>query len=275
MKEACINKDLGFDHYIKDDWRKKDTRPKIKDPLLEDLLIKMINPSIYQRIGYERILSHPYFKQFDLPIPKPIERYFNERLIEVSFKDVTDISKKMITTLFEWMVEVALKFRMQLQTLFLAFHLVYLFLMKKKDLKRDRLQMIGCVCVHLASKVLESFPAMVQDYVYKSANSFSDKDFIQMEEIVFNALSGNVFVATPFDYYQQMVPKWKQAHLEVFLNMYLTESDIYSIEPKELALSIIKGTNSFIKISDTIKTQASEYMKVFNELPPLRNRLTK
>ena len=68
----------------------------------------------------------------------------------------TDINAKMRSILFDWLVEVHLKFKLVPETLFMTCGLIDRYLEKEKVM-RDRLQLVGIAAMFIASKYEEIF----------------------------------------------------------------------------------------------------------------------
>ena len=68
----------------------------------------------------------------------------------------TDINAKMRSILFDWLVEVHLKFKLVQETLFMTCGLIDRYLEKEKVM-RDRLQLVGIAAMFIASKYEEIF----------------------------------------------------------------------------------------------------------------------
>ena len=68
----------------------------------------------------------------------------------------TDINAKMRSILFDWLVEVHLKFKLVPETLFMTCGLIDRYL-EKEQVMRDRLQLVGIAAMFIASKYEEIF----------------------------------------------------------------------------------------------------------------------
>tara|TARA_B110001469_G_scaffold107797_1_gene108169 strand:- start:236 stop:1075 length:840 start_codon:yes stop_codon:yes gene_type:complete len=68
----------------------------------------------------------------------------------------TDINAKMRSILFDWLVEVHLKFKLVPETLFMTFGLVDRYL-EKEQIMRSRLQLVGCAAMFISSKYEDIF----------------------------------------------------------------------------------------------------------------------
>ncbi len=65
----------------------------------------------------------------------------------------------------------------------MSFNLIDRFL-SKCFVKRNRLQLLGCVCLWIASKYHEIFSPEMNDFVYISDKAFQKPEMLRMEEAV-------------------------------------------------------------------------------------------
>jgi len=122
-------------------------------------------------------------------LPNP--RYFTE--IQV------DIKPRMRTILFNWLVEVHKKFRLTDVSLWTAFSITDRFL-SRVELNRDRLQLIGCCSLWIATKYHEIYPPLSKDFVYISDDAFSRADLLRCEEVMCEHLAFNFTVPTVYTF---------------------------------------------------------------------------
>ena len=80
----------------------------------------------------------------------------------------TDINAKMRSILFDWLVEVHMKFKLVEETLFVTCGLIDRYLEKEKVM-RDRLQLVGIAAMFIASKYEEIFAPECRSLVESSA----------------------------------------------------------------------------------------------------------
>ncbi|KAL7527080.1 hypothetical protein ACHAXR_001786, partial [Thalassiosira sp. AJA248-18] len=66
--------------------------------------------------------------------------------------------------------------------------------------QKDKLQLVGCACTLLASKLIEITPPHVDDMVYISDKTYDRKEILAMEARVCNALKFNLNFRTPYHY---------------------------------------------------------------------------
>jgi cyclin B len=133
-------------------------------------------------------------------VPDIFSHLFNE---EVAFmprptymESQVDINAKMRAILIDWLVEVHMKYKLRLETLFLTINLIDRYLMRTPVI-RKRLQLIGVVAMFVACKFEEIEPPRIQDFVYITDNAYSKEDIISMECTMLTTLGFKVVAPTP------------------------------------------------------------------------------
>ena len=78
-----------------------------------------------------------------------------------------DINERMRSILVDWLVDVHLKFKLRVETLFLTEHIIDRYLVKEQT-TRNKLQLVGCTAMLVAAKYEEIYAPEVRDFVYIS-----------------------------------------------------------------------------------------------------------
>ena len=110
-----------------------------------------------------------------------------------------DINEKMRAILFDWLVEVHLKFRLKTETLYLTFNLIDRFL-ERVQVSRSKLQLVGVTCLLLASKYEEIYPPEVRDLVYVTDKAYNRSQILRMEGVIIRALDFRLTVPTHYKF---------------------------------------------------------------------------
>lgn len=109
----------------------------------------------------------------------------------------SEVTERMRTILFDWLVDVAIKFRLHAETFYLACDITDRFLMTTA-VSRSSLQLVGITAVLIAAKHEEIWPPEVRDCVYITANSYSSDDVLDMERNISGALNFRFAVPTVY-----------------------------------------------------------------------------
>lgn len=116
----------------------------------------------------------------------------------------TEINEKMRLILVDWLVDVALKFKLHAETFFLAVDLMDRYLAVSKT-TRSHLQLVGITCILIAAKYEEIWPPEVKDCINISANTYTRDDILKMERAVCAALQFKLTVPTPFPFLARLL----------------------------------------------------------------------
>jgi cyclin B len=123
--------------------------------------------------------------------------------------DQRDINVKMRAILVDWLVEVHMKYKLKLETLFLTVNLIDRFLDERQTM-RKKLQLVGVTAMLIAAKFEEIYPPEVRDFVYITDNAYSKEDILQMEVLMLTQLKFVLCVPTAAHFLERI----KQANLD-------------------------------------------------------------
>lgn len=107
------------------------------------------------------------------------------------------INKNMRMVLVDWMVEVQESFELNHETLYLAVKLLDFYL-SKKQVTKDRFQLLGATCLLAAAKYDERIPPAIEDFLYICDDAYTKRDLISMEIEVLKRV--NFFLGYPLSY---------------------------------------------------------------------------
>jgi len=128
-----------------------------------------------------------------LPYLGDIHRHYREsegvNLASAAFMDnQTDVNSKMRAILIDWLVEVHLKFKLMVETLYLTVNLIDRFL-EKEQITRNKLQLVGVTAMFIASKYEEIYAPECRDFVYISDKAYTREQILSMEGLMLSKLS--------------------------------------------------------------------------------------
>lgn len=134
-----------------------------------------------------------------LPYMADIHKHYREsegiNLASSSFMTKqTDVNEKMRAILIDWLVEVHLKFKLMLETLYLTVNLIDRFL-EKETIPRNKLQLVGVTAMFIASKYEEIYAPECRDFVYISDKAYTREQILAMEGLMLAKL--NFQLTTP------------------------------------------------------------------------------
>lgn len=180
----------------------------------------------------------------------------------------SDINEKMRAILFDWLVEVHLKFRLKTETLYLTMNLIDRYL-ERAQVPRSKLQLVGVTALLLASKYEEIYPPEVRDLVYVTDKAYTRQQILSMETTMLNKLSFRLTVPT---HYKFLVRYIKAAQCDTrtkLIAYYFCEKtvpvyDMLKYKPSMIAASAVYLAMKAIK-ADQAWTPTLEHYAVYRE----------
>jgi len=106
-----------------------------------------------------------------------------------------DMTPHMRAILVDWLVEVALEYRLCSDTLHLTVALLDRFL-SAVPIGRDQLQLAGIACMWAASKYEEIYAPSAREFCFITDNTYSPAQLVQMEALVLRGLSFRLTLPT-------------------------------------------------------------------------------
>jgi G2/mitotic-specific cyclin-B, other len=135
-----------------------------------------------------------------------------------------DINEKMRAILIDWLVEVHLKFKLMPETMYLTVNIIDRYL-ERKQVIRQKLQLVGVTAMLLASKYEEIYAPEVRDFVYITDKAYTKEQILAMEASMLNTLEFRITVPTAYVFLNRYL-KVANAHTDIkagYFATYLTE----------------------------------------------------
>ncbi|GAB0491550.1 hypothetical protein MMPV_002804 [Pyropia vietnamensis] len=111
----------------------------------------------------------------------------------------TDVTPKMRAILVDWLVDVALKFKLSGETLWLTVNVIDRFL-SKRPVIRQRLQLVGVTSMLIAAKYQEIYAPETRDFVYISDKAYAEEEILALEAVILNTLRFEVTVPSALSF---------------------------------------------------------------------------
>ena len=165
-----------------------------------------------------------------------------------------DISQHMRSILVDWLVEVAEEYRLQPETLFLCINLLDRSL-SMFAVQRQKLQLLGCAVMLLASKYEEIYAPPVDDFVYISDSTYTKEEVLGMERQVLDHLQFRLTVSTQWTFLQRFLKVAVSGEQEKFLSRYLLELALLSYgmikyHPSEIAAAALNLGRQTLRVTE-------------------------
>ncbi|KAG9391133.1 Cyclin A [Carpediemonas membranifera] len=97
------------------------------------------------------------------------------------------IQPKMVAIVADWLLDVAVEYKLQTETYFLAINLMHRFL-TRREIARDKLQLVGVSAIWIAAKYEECIVAPVDDFAYITDDTYTCDQIRAMEREILNTL---------------------------------------------------------------------------------------
>lgn len=93
-----------------------------------------------------------------------------------------DLNEPMRAILIDWLVQVHFKFKLVQETLYLTVNIIDRFL-GKKQIMRNKLQLVGITSMLIASKYEDIYAPVVRDFTYICDRAYTRREILDMEQV--------------------------------------------------------------------------------------------
>lgn len=176
-------------------------------------------------------------------------------------KTQPDVNEKMRAILIDWLIEVHFKFKLLPETLFITVNLIDRYL-EKKEMKRQRLQLLGVTAMWVACKYEEIYAPEIRDFVYITDNAYQQKDILELEYELLMTLQFNVTSPSSFRFLERYAKVLGACSKAFNLARYLIELPLIEYKMLKYKPSLVSSAALFvafkllkneIKWNDTMK----------------------
>jgi len=146
------------------------------------VLIPQSIPEVTKRIQWSSLYDGEIYKA-----EMENEKRYYHNLYEIRIYQEEGF-EKMRCILVNWMIEVQVEFKLQIQTLYLAVNYMDRVLLRVPT-PRFALQLLGTTSLFIASKYEEIYPPDIEKFLYVCDNTYTKQQILGMEYKVLNTLS--------------------------------------------------------------------------------------
>mmetsp|Transcript_22161 Transcript_22161/g.76012 ORF Transcript_22161/g.76012 Transcript_22161/m.76012 type:complete len:389 (-) Transcript_22161:222-1388(-) len=163
-----------------------------------------------------------------------------------------DVNAKMRAILVDWLVEVHLKYKLKVETLYLTVNLIDRYL-EVQQVAQKRLQLVGVTAMLIAAKFEEIYPPEVKDFVYISAEAYTKDDILDMEVRMLTKLQFVLCSPTvaPFMERYARINGCTEEHrhlMQYLLELTLPEVCMIKYPPSHLAAAAVLLSNKLLRL---------------------------
>ncbi|CAG0919913.1 unnamed protein product [Notodromas monacha] len=133
-----------------------------------------------------------------------------------------DLAPHMRSMLVDWLVEVAIEYKLSDACLFMAVSYIDRFLSYNK-IFRSKLQLLGTTAMFIAAKVEEIYPPESEEFVFITDNTYSKEQLLKMETFILIALDYRMTCVTPYTFFAKFVLDIEAPETVSNLALYLLE----------------------------------------------------
>jgi len=161
------------------------------------------------------------------------------------------VNTKMRGILVDWLVDVARKYKLRSETMFLTVHIIDCYLAIQST-QRKHLQLVGVSALLIAAKFEEVYPPQVKELVYVTDKAYTGNDILQMEVRILKALNFKVCYPTSIHFLERYcsVNEFTDAHRDLaqyLLELTLVDYKMLKYSPSHIAAASILLTNKLLR----------------------------
>lgn len=156
-----------------------------------------------------------------------------------------DLNTKMRTILVDWLVSVQDKYKLKMETMFLATNIIDRFLAKQR-MKKEKLQLLGVTALLVAAKFEEIYPPTVKTLEYLCAGACKKEEILALEVKVLNALEFKVCSPTAAHFFERYVKDNGCTEQHRHLMQYLLELSLLNMSMNKFIPSHLAATAAFL-----------------------------
>eukprot|EP01087_Luapelamoeba_hula_P019792 TRINITY_DN6614_c0_g1_i1.p1 TRINITY_DN6614_c0_g1~~TRINITY_DN6614_c0_g1_i1.p1 ORF type:complete len:501 (+),score=97.51 TRINITY_DN6614_c0_g1_i1:232-1734(+) len=155
------------------------------------------------------------------------------------------LNPKVRGVLVDWMVDVSSQFGLLSETLFLAVQLLDR-LLSKKEVSKDRVQLVGITAMIIASKFEETRTPWVDDFIWVSADAYTREDVIRVEKILLVVIDFNLTLPTPLHFLRRFSKAARSDSQTHTISKYLTELSLPEYKMLRFVPSLIAASAVYV-----------------------------
>ncbi|KAG9395219.1 Cyclin B [Carpediemonas membranifera] len=175
-----------------------------------------------------------------------------------------EIDSEMRAVVVDWMSEVHTKFKLANESIFLAVNILDRFL-TRKQVAKDRLQLLGITSLLLASKFEESYTPSVRSFG-RVAKDFSSRQILAMERMLLQVTEFNLSDPTSLTFLRRFAKVAELTNRDKYLAFYLAElananAKMVNFLPSEIAAGALFLTQKIVRAPEVWTGTIEAYSK--------------
>lgn len=161
----------------------------------------------------------------------------------------------MFTKVANWMEKVTVgTLEFSLETLEIAYRILISFLNKVDEIPGN-LQLVSCVCLHLASKINEHNIVAISSYMEYCMNIFSHENFVNKENEIYSTLEFKIQTETVHKFLgiiedECLINEGECVKWRNFINTLLKDPRLYKIRLEGIIIAVLLSCENQTDIPD-------------------------
>lgn len=163
-----------------------------------------------------------------------------------------DINGKMRGILIDWLVEVHMKYKLKMETLFLAVSITDRYL-ERAHVRRKQLQLVGVTAILIAAKFEEIYAPEVREFVYITDRAYTKEEIHDMELQILTRLEFQLCFPTAAHFFEryQRANQCSEVHcrlIQYILELTLVDIKMIRYPPSHVVAAACMLSNKLLKV---------------------------
>ena len=189
------------------------------------------------------------------------EKTLEFKIIPNFMDSQTEINNRMRAIVVNWMIEVHDRFKLLPDTLFLSVIIFDRYMSIVKNIKKERLQLIGVTSLLIACKYEEIFSPEVRDFVCILDRTYEKEDLMEQENLMLKILKFEVTFPTSLRYFEILRVEFGIEEKYYNYGCYLLELCLIDCRFSKYMQAVISTTVCFFLLKLYYKINFKKFME--------------
>ena len=188
------------------------------------------------------------------------EKTLEFRIIPNFMENQIDINNRMRAIVVNWMIEVHDRFKLLPDTLYLSVIIFDRYMSIVKNIKKERLQLIGVTSLLIACKYEEIFSPEIRDFVCILDRTYEKEDLMEQENLMLKILKFEVTFPTSLRYFEILRVEYGIEEKYYNYGYYLLELSLLDCRFSKYMQAVIATTVCFFLLKIYYKISFKQFM---------------
>jgi hypothetical protein len=190
----------------------------------------------------------------------------NEIKYSIDYKYLSNhkvLNLNIRSIIIEWIIDVHRSFKLKQETLYLTVYIIDKFF-SLAEVSKSKFQLVAITSFFIASKYEEIYGPSIEDCTKVTANTYSEKNIIQMESIILETLKFSITVPSIEFFLQRFVQVTNSEKKIIVLSQLITDLCLFDtnylrFKPSLLAISALFLSRKLFKIDNCFSDEMIYY----------------